>query len=288
MTGGLVEHLTFMNGCAARVPFRALLPAVAAAGFDAISLWPNVWRHALRRDGLTLAAMRSMLDDHGLGVADCDSCRDWIPGPDGAALALPGPAADRREIFEVCAALGAGTVVAVHHGSGGLVLDRDAAAFAALCDDAAEHGLRVALEFIPFTPVPDVATAWSLIDAAGRPNGGMVFDVWHHVRSGAHDGLPDTVPAARIFTVQLADGPLEPPGPDLEEEARSGRLPPGAGQMGLARLLRILRERGVRAAVGPELALPTHARPLEALIAEVAAATRSVLAAAEVKTRPAV
>ena len=59
--------------------------------------------------------------------------------------------------------------------------------FAGLCDRAAEHGLLVALEFLPWSGIPDVATAWRIVDAAGRANGGLLVDTWHHLRGVADD-----------------------------------------------------------------------------------------------------
>lgn len=271
----LVERLTLMNGCVHRLPFREMVGVAATAGFDAVSCWPNVWRHALRKGGLDLTGMRSLLDDHGVVLTDCDYCTDWVPAAPSAET--PGVAAGRHELFEVCSALGGSTVTAVHDVAGGLVLDRDAEGFAGLCDDAAEHGLRVALEFVPFTTIRDVQTAWSLVELAGRPNGGLVFDTWHHVRSGVSDASIRQVPASRIFTIQVSDGPAHPPDGDLAVEAMTARLLPGAGEMDNVGALRLLADMGVRANLGPELRLPTEARPAAELVEELVAATRSTL-----------
>jgi sugar phosphate isomerase/epimerase len=279
VTSSLVDRLTFMNGCMVRVPFRDLVPAVAAAGFEALTIWPNVWRHALGRDGFDLAGMKALLDDHGVVLTDVEVSRDWVPRSGDDATGPTGMAGERQEFFAVCSALGGSTVVAVHDAPSGLVLDRDAEAFAGLCDDAAEHGLRVALEFMPFSAVRDVQEAWALVNTAGRANGGLVFDLWHHVRSGCPDDAVRAVPASRIVTVQLADGPAIPTSPDLAAEARGGRLLPGTGEMRLATLLAALREMGVCADVGPELDVPVGARPVEELARELMAATTATLAA---------
>ncbi|MBY8862867.1 sugar phosphate isomerase/epimerase [Nocardia sp. CA2R105] len=247
----------------------------AAAGFDAVSCWPNVWRHARLRDGLALADMRMILEDNGLVLTDCDGCREWVGNRLGSGATVI--EADRHELFEVCSALGGTTITAVHDTEDGVDLDRDAGAFAQLCDDAAEYGLRVALEFVPFTTVGDLNTAWSLVETAGRANGGLVFDLWHHARSGADDSDVLHVPASRIFTVQLADGPRSAPGPDLALEARTGRRPPGAGEMGNPRLVQILSDMGVRAAVGPEVGLAEDC-DVERRVADLYRATMRTLA----------
>lgn len=253
-SSGASRRATFMAGCLARTPFRVQAAAAAAAGFDSITIWPNIWRHALRRDSLTLADMRAILDESGLTLTDVDGCFDWVPvssEPDR----IRGPVRQRvprEEYFQVCTALGGTTVVAVHLTDAGLDLGRDTEGFAALCDDAASHGLRVALEFFPFSNVPDLRTAWRIVSEAGRPNGGLVADIWHHVRSGRDDELLARIPADRIYTVQLADGPADAPA-DLAQEAMYHRMMPGTGDFGVASFLSLLDAMGVRASCGPEL-----------------------------------
>ena len=210
-----MPQTTFMAGCLARTPFRAQVPAAAAAGFDSITIWPNIWRHARRRDTLTLPDMRAILDDAGLD------------------------------------------------------LGRDTEGFAALCDEAAEHGLRVALEFFPFSNVPDLATSWSIVSQADRPNGGLVLDIWHYVRSGRDDDLLARIPPERIYTVQLSDGPATA-ADDLAAEAMYGRLLPGKGEFGVAAFVSRLDTMGVRAPCGPELYSPSFdQRPVAAVMTDL-------------------
>jgi sugar phosphate isomerase/epimerase len=250
---------TFMAGCLARTPFRELVPAAASAGFASVTIWPNIWRHALRRDSLTLADMRAMLDGAGLTLTDVDACFDWVP-----ASSAPGPGpmrqrVAREEFFDVCVALGGTTVVAVHQTDAGLDLHRDVAGFAALCDDAAARGLRVVLEFVPFSNVPDLNTAWQIIDEAARPNAGLVLDLGHYVRSGRDDALLARIPPDRVYTVQLCDGPLAAPA-DLVHEAMYQRMMPGTGEFGVAAFVDQLHAMGVRASYGPELYQPSFDR----------------------------
>jgi len=245
---------TFMAGCLARTPFRVQAAAAAAVGFASITIWPNIWRHARRRDSLTLAGMRAILDDRGLTLTDADGCSDWVPVPSEPGR-TPGPMrrrVPREEFFEVCVALGGTTVVAVHLTDAGLDLGRDTEGFAVLCDEAACHGLRVALEFFPFSNVPDLGTAWRIVSDAGRPNGGVVVDLGHYVRSGRDDELLARIPPDRIYTVQLADGPATAPG-DLAQEAMYHRMMPGTGEFGVAEFLSMLDAMGVRAPCGPEV-----------------------------------
>jgi sugar phosphate isomerase/epimerase len=186
------------------------------------------------------------------------------------------------EAFEVARALGARTLDTAHAVGGELDLVRDAAAFAQLCDDAAEHGLRVALEFVPFTAVPDLATALELVRRAGRPNGGLVIDLWHLARSGSAPAALAEVPPELIYTVQLADGPATPLD-DLLEDARSRRQLPGAGELPVAEGIAILRGMGVEAPIGPEVFVADRAARPREWAGQLYASTRALLDPAGVR-----
>ena len=266
--------VTFMAGSLARTPFREQVAAAATAGFGGITCWPNIWRHAQRRDQLTVADMRRMLDDAGLVPTDVDACSDWAAP---AAVDVPLPSAPRAEFFDVGARLGATTVVATHTIGAESVTEREVAGFAELCDAAAEHGLRIALEYVPFTGVRDLASALRILDQVNRPNAGLVVDLAHHARSG---GEPDDLRSLRpelVFTVQLADGPAAPPA-DLLVDAMSHRQLPGQGDFSLVECLRVLSDIGVRAPLGPEVYRPECAdRPASEVAAELYRTTVDVL-----------
>jgi sugar phosphate isomerase/epimerase len=127
-----------------------------------------------------------------------------------------------------------------------------AEAFAGVCDRAAEHGLVVHLEFLPWTPIRDLKAALEIVEMADRPNGGVMLDSWHHFRSGADDELLRRLPGTRILGVQLNDAPREPE-PDLIAETTRRRLLPGEGDIDLVGLVRILDEIGSRAPIGVEV-----------------------------------
>jgi len=270
--------VTLMAASLPRTPLRELIPIAAAAGFSALTLWPNGWRHAIRRDGLTLTDLRELLDEHGVTVTDVESIDDWRPASHTGGF----PATGRAEAFEVALALGARTVTTAHAVSGELVVDRDAVAFAALCDDAAVHDLRVALEFVPFTAVPDLATALDLLRRADRPNAGLVVDLWHLARGGDAPAARAAVPPELICTVQLADGTREPL-PALIEDAVHGRRLPGTGQLPIAEGVETLRRIGVRAPIGPEVYAEAWSGRPEEWAGQLFEATRAVLAPAGIR-----
>jgi sugar phosphate isomerase/epimerase len=123
--------------------------------------------------------------------------------------------------------------------------------FGDLCDDAARRGLRLQLEFIPGTGIPDLALAWEIVRRADRPNGGLILDCWHFFRSGSDLALLASIPPERIFALQLDDAPAEPAA-DLAEESLLGRLVPGEGELDLRAFLSALAG-DLPPLVGPEV-----------------------------------
>jgi len=119
--------------------------------------------------------------------------------------------------------------------------------FAALCDLAVGYGMGVDLEGMAWRKVASFADAVSVVQCAGRPNGGVLVDALHLARTG---GVPDDVlsaPAGLIRSAQLCDAPAARPKSEaaIIAEARSGRLPPGEGDLPLRELLSALPDDAV-------------------------------------------
>lgn len=110
--------------------------------------------------------------------------------------------------------------------------------FARLCDAAGPFGLTCDLEFMPWTRVPDCATAARLVAAADRPNGGVLVDALHFARSASSMDDVRALPRQRLHYAQICDGLV--PGPATEEglifDARCARLLPGEGGIALKAL----------------------------------------------------
>jgi sugar phosphate isomerase/epimerase len=149
-------------------------------------------------------------------------------------------------------------------------------AFAALCDRAAAHGLRLQLEFIPGTGIHDLTAAWEIVAAADRPNGGILLDTWHFFRSGSSFELLEQIPADRIFGLQIEDAPAEPPA-DPAHESLHGRLLPGEGGLELERFIAAVADK-VPALTGPEVfSDELGALPAAELGRRLSESTRSLL-----------
>ncbi|WP_131739634.1 sugar phosphate isomerase/epimerase family protein [Actinomadura roseirufa] len=270
MAPGHALTLCAMTVRGASFPDR--LRAAAAAGFDSIGLSLAQYRAALR-EGQDDRSMRSLLDHHGLRVAEIEAPWDWAADGPVREDGTGGPAAreDGELLFHALETLGCeqfNAVVFTAHPHGHLV-ER----FTALCARAATAGARVAVEFMPFSELRTLPAAWRLVRESGASNAGVLLDHWHYVRSG---GTPDqlaAVPRDRILSVQLNDVQLNDvqlndvqlndvqlndglpqleaqSHDDMREEARHRRLLPAAGAAGFVHLLRRL---GVSARMSVEV-----------------------------------
>ena len=120
------------------------------------------------------------------------------------------------------------------------------------------RGARVHLEFIPMTPISDIATAWRIVRDADRPNGGILLDTWHFYRGSASFEDLEAVPGQRIFAVQVDDA-HRVASPDLWNDTQH-RLLPGDGDLDLDTLVDVLVRKNALNLVGPEVISPETAR----------------------------
>ncbi|ATE66219.1 sugar phosphate isomerase/epimerase family protein [Rhizorhabdus dicambivorans] len=198
---------------------------------------------ALVRSPTTIADVRRILDGEGLVISELE----WV-GLDGATD---------------IAALGAGLEIGAGFGARHLcavVTDSDPARavdrFAALCEFAAEFGLIVDVEFVPFTAIRTIDEAADLVARSGAGNAGIMFDIIHHLRGGG-DRAAMVRHRALVRQVQLCDAPAQAPQAkgDRIRETLQHRLLPGEGGGDVI---------GALAALRPEVPIsieaPNHAR----------------------------
>jgi sugar phosphate isomerase/epimerase len=222
------------------VSFPDRVRAAAGAGFAGLGLRAENYWDAYRA-GLTDADMLEVAGAHRVRIREVEYITAW------------GTAADRdaaqqhkeRTVFHMARAFG------VRHLNTGLLeklpVEVITEAFAGLCDRAGSD-LTVALEFMPYSGVPDLATAWRVLRDADRDNSALIVDVWHWARAGMTPADLDPVPASKIIAVQLCDVaelPMEP----LRAESLGHRLPPGQGWGDAVGLVRALWAKGVQPAV---------------------------------------
>ncbi len=215
----------------------------SAAGFDGIA----VYLHQLSAVAAQWSPrdLRSLFDDLGLAVAELDGRVDWLPGNPPGVRSTP-----VAEAVELAVTLGARSLSAtewsqrrVGDGPGAEVsIDSARAAFAAFHDLASSAGLLTHIEYTPFSGIADLATALAVTE--GCTEGGVLLDVWHHVRGpdgGAHDALPTAAP--RVQALQVCDV-VAAPADDLLHETMHHRALPGEGAGRCAAIVAALRRGG--------------------------------------------
>jgi sugar phosphate isomerase/epimerase len=161
-------------------------------------------------------------------------------------------------------------------------LDDAAEAFAGVCDRAAEHGLCAAIEFLPeMSNIPDAATAMEIVSRAGRANGGICLDAWHHFRGANDDEMLRRIPAERIFTVQIDDGPRRRVDADYYTDCTRYRETPGEGEFDLVGFLSLLAGMGVQIPLSVEvISVALQQQPADEVARRLHDSTRAVMAAA--------
>ena len=223
---------------------------------------------------LGLDGLARRLDAAGLRHVEVECLIDWFA--DGPARA----ASDRQraDLLRAAAVLGA-RHVKVNGDLAGRAwpLEHLAAELAALAREAAAAGTTVAVEFMPFSGIPDVAAALTLADAAGEANVKVLVDVWHVARAGTPYAELARVPGDRIAHVELDDAHAEPVG-DLWTDTVHHRLLPGEGDLDVPAFVAAVRATGYAGPVGVEVISETHRHlPLREAAQAAFAATRAVL-----------
>ena len=134
-----------------------------------------------------------------------------------------------------------------------LPLDVVGEQFAALCERAGPD-LTVALEFMPYSGIPDLATAWRIVQ--GVPNAGIIVDGWHWARAGQQIADLDAVPAEQDRGGAAVRRRGQSRWRRYAAESLGHRLPPGKGcgdTVGLVRGLTTTRRHARRHGGGGDL-----------------------------------
>ena len=197
-------------------PLDRVLTAAAGAGFRGVALdWFTL--RAAERAGTDAPAIAERVRDLGLVVTDLSALG---LGTDASTDERVSASMARR-----CAALGiplCALVLAVPPSPA--VDDR----ISRVADVFAANGVRLALEFVPYTEVRTLAEARAVCERVGYDRIGVLVDTWHLARSGGSPAdIADLAPH-EIACVQLADAAPERPTTSPDESRRS-RLLPGEG-----------------------------------------------------------
>jgi sugar phosphate isomerase/epimerase len=232
----VMSHFTL----ARHYPIEDRIAAAAAAGIAGIGLYVGDVERQVEA-GMTLDGLRDLLDKYGVVLAEIEAIQIWETN---------GAGGERTQrwldlAWQLAEHLGTRYVQVV--GPYSQPLEVAAERFGEVCDRAADYGLKVGLEFLPFTNVPTAADAMAVVSAAGRRNGGVCVDIWHHRRGANDSSLIEAIPADKVMAVQINDGPMRPRLDDYKEDCLLNRVAPGDGEMHVAEFIAMLLRMGVSA-----------------------------------------
>jgi sugar phosphate isomerase/epimerase len=207
-----------------------LAAAAAAAGFACVTTTPALFT----RTNADVDDVRARVEEHGVRVTFIDGLCTALPGTD-----LPPGEPTVDECIDMAHAVGAGAINVVHVTGRPTPVGELADAFALACERAAAAELRLAIEFLPGTGIPDFATAAEIVRTAGAPNGSVLLDTWHFARGGDDLAALDDDAVGLVGGLQLSD---RAPEQDAEPYVpRKGRKIPGDGTLPLDRLVADVR-----------------------------------------------
>jgi len=214
------------------------LEAIAAAGFDAVEIFEAdlLSFHGTPRD------VAKMVGDLGLTIFAFQPFRDFegMPEPQRARTFAR---AERK--FDLVQELGCDLLFVCSNVSPDSVagLERAAADFHELGERAAKRGMRIGYEALAWgRHIHDYRDAWEIVRRADHPAVGLVLDSFH-IFSRRTDLKPiRSIPADKIFLVQLSDAPwLEM---DVMQWSRHFRGFPGQGDFPLADFMEAVSDTG--------------------------------------------
>ncbi|MEY4360985.1 MAG: hypothetical protein RL391_291 [Actinomycetota bacterium] len=219
-------------------PIEDRIELAARNGFSGIGLFVGHYAE-LEQQGMAPARIAEMLADRGIRLAEIEVV---------SGLGADGPGGERAGRLEDIAwrmadAFGCRYLQVI--GPAGDI-ETGAKAFGALCDRAADHGLVVGLEFLPFTDVISVHDARRIVEEADRPNGGICVDVWHHERGARDLEAIRSLPGELITGIQINDGARRPINPDYYRDCLENRVAPGDGEFDLPEFIAALRSTGTK------------------------------------------
>jgi sugar phosphate isomerase/epimerase len=239
--------------------FKDRVEACARAGFKGFGIWHADLAYTLQRR--SLAEMKRILDDNGMKYIELEFIGDWfLTGEKKKKSDLV-----KKDLFEAANVLGATHIKAGDFYHTDTPMPQVIESFAALCQDAAAHGVRIVYELMPFAMINTLQGALTMLQGAGAKNGGILFDLWHLAKMGVPHEEIARFPLEYFFAVELNDGTFKAPW-SLHEDTINHRRLCGEGEFDIRGFLDSVRKAGYRGPFGIEvLNQELRKRPLEEL-----------------------
>ena len=231
-----------------RFPLEQRIEAAARAGYAGTGFWLGDLL-AWEASGRDYRSLKRRLDDAGQKIVELEYLADWFASGERRARSD----AARAELFRAADALDARHIKVMppflpDDPAG----DDLAGEFAALCAQAADHGLMIGLEMLPFSRLPNLGAALEMVAAADAPNGGLLVDIWHVMRSGGTMEEVAQLPARFIIAAELCDAMTAMQGEITEDTMRHRKLC-GEGEFDVPGFIRAMGRAGYEGPYGVEI-----------------------------------
>jgi sugar phosphate isomerase/epimerase len=261
-----LAHLT-----AIALPPPELIRVAARAGYRTVGLrliavTADSPGYPLMSDPMLMRETKAAMAETGVGVLDIEFVK--ITSEIDVAALEPFVAAG--------AELGARFVITAPYDPD---LARLADRLGAMSDLCVRHGMRAILEFFPWTEVPSLGAAAAVVDAAGRPECGILVDTLHFARSDSTVEQFRDIPASRFPFVHVCDAPVGTSWTreQLFHAGRVERLPPGEGGIDIKGILKLMPP-GIPIALEVPMTAMAAAQGEEAVALRVRQAAERLLA----------
>lgn len=241
------------------IDLRMRIEAASRTGWSGIGLLHADLIQA--RDTIGYPVLRRMLDDNGIIHVELEYLLDWWA--DGERRADSDQV--RADLFAAVEPLN------VRHLKIGPGILEDLVEpevmrenWSQLCEQAAIHGVRVAIESAPYSYFSTVESIVSLVTDVAHPNGGLLLDIWHVYRSGMdYASMAEIVPRSSVFAVEVNDAKAEVVG-SLFEDTINNRELCGEGDADVPSFIRAIDKIGFDGPWGVEIISNAHrARPVD-------------------------
>jgi sugar phosphate isomerase/epimerase len=224
-----LAHFTVIDADPITLIEAAVAGRYGAIGLRIVAPFPTDHVFPVIGDPGLIRRIKGRLADTGVKVFDVEAI--WLTPQSDVSLL--------EHALDLAVELGAGYVLTVGNDPD---RERLKTNFARLCAAANVRGLRVMLEFIPYSHIRSLDQAVALLDQVKAANAGVLVDALHLSRSGGHPRDITKYDPALFSYMHLCGAPAALPGPDgVRPEAREARLYPGEGGLWLADFIAAFR-----------------------------------------------
>ncbi|MDO8213147.1 sugar phosphate isomerase/epimerase [Conexibacter sp. CPCC 206217] len=249
----------------------------AKVGFAGIGLWHADIEHQL--ETRTLQEIKRTFDDAGLKHLQLEFIDDFFVEQGSAARR----ASDRRrkQLLDAAAVLAPLHVKVGNIPGTAAELGRVIESFNELCAEAAQHGVDIVYEPMPFDVNVNTLDAMvAFAEGIDADNGGVAIDVWHMSKMAIAPAALRALPADRLTWVELSDGLFADRDDRIDETINHRRLP-GEGEFDNPGYVAACAEIGYAGPWGVEvLSAELRALPIEQEFQRAYESTRAQFGAA--------